>query len=93
MKNLFLMTTNYIINSIEESNDGLTNILNEVDLIAKIECVYDLIFNTISNQSMIFSYGNGGSMCDAVHFPQELSCRFTENKRGLLSLNIFTVNF
>ena len=49
------MTTNYIINSIEESNDGLTNILNEVDLIAKIECVYDLIFNTISNQSMIFS--------------------------------------
>ena len=58
------MTTKDIINSIEESKIGLSNILNDNDLIEKIENASELIFNTIRSQSMIFSCGNGGSMCD-----------------------------
>ena len=87
------MTTKDIINSIEESKVGLSNILNDNDLIEKIENASELIFNTIRNQSMIFSCGNGGSMCDAMHFSEELSGRFRENRRGLPSVAISDPSF
>jgi len=83
------MKTKGIINSIEESKGFLTKILNEVYLIPKIEYTFDLIFNTISSQSMIFSYGNGKSICDAMHFTEEISSRFSENKRVFPSIAIF----
>ena len=87
------MTTKDIINAIEESKNGLSNILNDNNLIEKIENASELIFNTISNQSMIFSCGNGGSMCDAMHFSEELSGRFRENRRGLPSIAISDPSF
>ena len=87
------MTTKDIINSIEESKIGLTNILNDKNLIEKIENASELVFNTIRNQSMIFSCGNGGSMCDAMHFSEELSGRFRENRRGLPSIAISDPSF
>ncbi len=87
------MTTKDIINSIEESKIGLSNILNDKNLIEKIENASELIFNTIRNQSMIFSCGNGGSMCDAMHFSEELSGRFRENRRGLPSIAISDPSF
>ena len=82
------MTTKDIINAIEESKIGLNNILNDNDLIEKIDKASELVFNTIRNESMIFSCGNGGSMCDAMHFSEELSGRFRENRRGLPSIAI-----
>ena len=36
----------------------------------------------------IISCGNGGSMCDAMHFAEELSGRFRNNRRGLAALSI-----
>ena len=87
------MTTKDIINSLEESKVGLTKILNDIDLIEKIEKASELIFNTIRNRSMIFSCGNGGSMCDAMHFSEELSGRFRENRKGLPSVAISDPSF
>lgn len=85
--------TKEIINAIQESKDGLINILNDPDLIENIEKASELIFKTIKNQSMIFSCGNGGSMCDAMHFSEELSGRFRENRRGLPSIAISDPSF
>lgn len=82
------MKTKDIINLIEESKGCLTKILNEVDLIAKIEYSSDLILNTIRSQSM-FSYGNGELICHAMHITEELSSRFSENKRVFPSIAIF----
>ena len=87
------MTRKHIINSIEESKFGLTKILNDNDLIKNIENASELIFNTITNKSMIFSCGNGGSMCDAMHFSEELSGRFRENRSGLPSVAISDPSF
>lgn len=87
------MTTKDIINSIKESKVGLTNILNDIYLIENIEKASELIFNTINNKCMIFSCGNGGSMCDAMHFSEELSGRFRENRRGLPSVAISDPSF
>jgi D-sedoheptulose 7-phosphate isomerase len=36
----------------------------------------------------VFSCGNGGSMCDAMHFAEELSGRYRDNRRALPAVAI-----
>jgi D-sedoheptulose 7-phosphate isomerase len=42
----------------------------------------------IQNGGKIISCGNGGSMCDAMHFAEELSGRFRDNRRALAAISI-----
>jgi D-sedoheptulose 7-phosphate isomerase len=42
----------------------------------------------LKNGNKIISCGNGGSMCDAMHFAEELSGRFRDNRRGLAAVSI-----
>ncbi|MBP6335819.1 MAG: SIS domain-containing protein, partial [Bacteroidia bacterium] len=39
-----------------------------------------LMSESINSGGKIISCGNGGSMCDAMHFAEELSGRFRENR-------------
>ena len=51
--------------------------------------IFDECFiSSITDDSRVFSCGNGGSMCDAMHFAEELSGRFRENRRGLPAISI-----
>ncbi|XLM20981.1 SIS domain-containing protein, partial [Chromobacterium piscinae] len=36
----------------------------------------------------VFSCGNGGSMCDAMHFAEELTGRYRDNRRGMAAIAI-----
>src|SRR3990170_3100277 len=40
------------------------------------------------NKIEIVSFGNGGSMCDAMHFAEELSGRFRDDRRSLPAIAI-----
>ena len=42
----------------------------------------------LSNGNKIISCGNGGSMCDAMHFAEELSGKFRNDRKGLAALSI-----
>src|SRR5664279_1509417 len=42
----------------------------------------------IHSQHIIFSCGNGGSMCDAMHFAEELSGRFRNDRPALPAIAI-----
>ena len=42
----------------------------------------------LKNGNKIISCGNGGSMCDAMHFAEELSGRFRQNRKGLAAVSI-----
>ena len=77
-----------IVNAIIESRDGLNKILKNENLINDIQRASKLITKVINSNSTIFSCGNGGSMCDAMHFAEELSGRFRENRRGLSAISI-----
>ena len=87
------MYSERIINSIKESRNGLDNMLNDHYLIKKIEFASTQISETINQNSKIFACGNGGSMCDAMHFAEELSGRFRENRRGLPAISISDPSF
>ncbi len=56
--------------------------------IQKIDDAIDILSTSLENGGKIISCGNGGSMCDAMHFAEELSGRFRNNRKGLAALSI-----
>lgn len=48
----------------------------------------NIMVNAIKKQNIIFSCGNGGSMCDAMHFAEELSGRFRLDRPALPAIAI-----
>lgn len=55
---------------------------------AKIEKAGELLVNSIRNGHKIISCGNGGSMCDAMHFAEELTGRYRDNRPAIGAISI-----
>ena len=53
-----------------------------------IEKAGKIMVQAIQHGNKIISCGNGGSMCDAMHFAEELSGRYRENRKALPALSI-----
>ena len=47
-----------------------------------------LMSSALLNGNKIISCGNGGSMCDAMHFAEELSGKFRNDRKALAALSI-----
>jgi len=77
-----------ILKNFKEAQQALDNfIANEVNILA-IESAISLMVNAIKQEGKIISCGNGGSMCDAMHFAEELSGRFRQNRPALPAVSI-----
>jgi len=62
-----------------------------VDNQTNIENIYSavkLMVESYRNNGRIFSCGNGGSMCDAMHFAEELTGRFRKERAPLPAMAI-----
>jgi D-sedoheptulose 7-phosphate isomerase len=53
-----------------------------------VQAAGKLMTDAIKNGNKIISCGNGGSMCDAMHFAEELSGRFRDDRRALPAMAI-----
>jgi len=53
-----------------------------------IEEASKIIADSINNGGKVISCGNGGSHCDAMHFAEELTGRYRENRRAIPALSI-----
>ena len=71
----------------EESSEILNAFQTEENF-NKIEKAVLMMSEALTNGNKIISCGNGGSMCDAMHFAEELSGRFRENRKGLAAISI-----
>lgn len=47
-----------------------------------------IMSTSIQKGGKIFSCGNGGSMCDAMHFAEELTGRYRENRKAIPAISI-----
>ena len=56
--------------------------------IRTIEEVVDSLAGCLQNGGKLISCGNGGSMCDAMHFAEELTGRFHQNRRAMPAMAI-----
>ncbi|MEY3270246.1 MAG: hypothetical protein RIS89_343 [Bacteroidota bacterium] len=54
----------------------------------KIAQGVSMMHSALANGQKIMSCGNGGSMCDAMHFAEELSGRYRNNRPALAAVSI-----
>lgn len=77
-----------IIKNLEEAQSILNEFVAETSNMDKIAKAGDLLVESLSKKGKIISCGNGGSMSDAMHFAEELSGRFKENRKALAAVSI-----
>jgi D-sedoheptulose 7-phosphate isomerase len=74
--------------SLEEAKGALEALLANKAALGAIEKAGALLIATFKNGGRVFSCGNGGSMCDAMHFAEELSGRYRLDRAGLPAASI-----
>lgn len=53
------------------------------DNLEKVQQAGDLLVEMFRKERKVFSCGNGGSLCDAMHFAEELTGRFRQDRAAL----------
>jgi D-sedoheptulose 7-phosphate isomerase len=74
--------------SLRESQDVLAQFLADTSKLDAIEKAADCLVDALQQGKKILSCGNGGSHCDAMHFAEELSGRYRENRPALAAMAI-----
>lgn len=71
-----------------EAHQVLDHFINDPKNWIAFEQAGQLMVKTIKNEHLIISCGNGGSMCDAMHFAEELTGRFRSDRPALPAIAI-----
>ncbi len=74
--------------SLRESQDVLAQFLSDPSKLDAIEKAANCLVDALQQGKKILSCGNGGSHCDAMHFAEELSGRYRENRPALAAMAI-----
>ncbi|MDX2028667.1 MAG: SIS domain-containing protein [Alphaproteobacteria bacterium] len=82
------MSAHYVRGNLEEAHKHLTALLTNEKTIQAIADAGALLVATFKRDGRVFSCGNGGSMCDAMHFAEELSGRYRLHRAGLPASSI-----
>ena len=72
-----------IANAYQGALTTLQNFLNSSDASLKTKEAISLIANAVSSGGKVIVCGNGGSACDAMHFCEELTGRFRDDRKPL----------
>jgi D-sedoheptulose 7-phosphate isomerase len=78
----------FVRQSLQEAQTALQNLIANEVTIAAIAKAGEALAATFKNGGQVFSCGNGGSMCDAMHFAEELSGRYRLNRPALAASSI-----
>jgi D-sedoheptulose 7-phosphate isomerase len=82
------MENSTIIKSFKEAQNCLDRFIASSKNMESVLFLSEKIAETIMNGNKIISCGNGGSMCDAMHFAEELTGRFRSERIPLPALSI-----
>lgn len=82
------MTKNIIQENFREAQNLLTSFIEDKENFLKIEKASQLIVESIKNGGKVISCGNGGSMSDAMHFAEELTGKFREDRPSIPAIAI-----
>ena len=73
---------------LDEARHVLDQFLADSANLEAIERAAQLMADALQTGRKIISCGNGGSHCDAMHFAEELSGRYRDNRRSLAAIAI-----
>ncbi|WP_018152034.1 D-sedoheptulose 7-phosphate isomerase [Leeia oryzae] len=70
----------------------LEKVLNDQSFLQSIEAAGKVLVDAFKTGNKVISCGNGGSHCDAMHFAEELSGRYRDNRPALPAMAISDVS-
>ncbi|CUX96370.1 D-sedoheptulose 7-phosphate isomerase [Candidatus Hoaglandella endobia] len=73
---------------LNQAQQALQNFIRDPCNINSIDKAAKIIANTFKTGGKVISCGNGGSHCDAMHFAEELTARYRENRPGYPAIAI-----
>lgn len=82
------MTVAQVRAALGEAAQALDALLADVATQALVDQAANLLVAAFNAGGRVYSCGNGGSMCDAMHFAEELTGRFRNNRRGFAAMAI-----
>ncbi|MFY2507920.1 D-sedoheptulose 7-phosphate isomerase [Vibrio pectenicida] len=82
------MYQDLIKNELTEAAEVLNAFLSDDTNIAQIEAAAKMLAESFKQGGKVLSCGNGGSHCDAMHFAEELTGRYRENRPGFPGIAI-----
>jgi D-sedoheptulose 7-phosphate isomerase len=69
-----------VLDDLREEQQVLNDFIEQKDTREVIEKAIYMMTDSIKNNGKIISAGNGGSMCDAMHFAEELTGRYRNDR-------------
>lgn len=82
------MSVDRIRSHFTEASDVLGRFLADPANIIAVEQAAAFISYCLKQGAKVISCGNGGSMCDAMHFAEELTGRFRDDREPIAALSI-----
>lgn len=79
---------NYIQNSLNLAQDTLNKFVADEKNVKLIEKAITTFVESYQHNGRVFSCGNGGSMCDSLHFAEELTGRYRKDRKPLPATGI-----
>jgi D-sedoheptulose 7-phosphate isomerase len=72
----------------QQAQEVLSNFISDPQSWEKLEKAGELMVHALKSGKKIISCGNGGSLCEAMHFAEELTGRFQKERMPLPALAI-----
>jgi D-sedoheptulose 7-phosphate isomerase len=73
-------------NCLSEAQETLHQFANDPQQIEKCSQFSQILISAYKSGNNVFSCGNGGSHCDAMHFAEEMTGRYRKDRRALGAL-------
>ncbi len=78
----------FIQNSLQEAATTIKLFIDNQENITLMDKAIGLMTESLKSNGRIYSCGNGGSMCDAMHFAEELTGRFRDDRKAVPAMAI-----
>jgi D-sedoheptulose 7-phosphate isomerase len=70
----------------QQASQTMNNFLAQPEIWQKLDLFTNMLVATFQNGGNIFTCGNGGSHCDAMHFAEEWTGRYRSNRKPMGAL-------
>lgn len=78
----------FIQDSLQDAQNTIKLFIENQENITLMDKAISLMAESLNNNGRIYSCGNGGSMCDAMHFAEELTGRFRDDRKAVPAMAI-----
>lgn len=82
------MQKNHVIAALTDAQNALEALIQNDETIDAVVRAAHLMAEAVKHNGQVMSCGNGGSLCDAMHFAEEMTGRYRENRRPYAAVAI-----